>query len=215
MWGVAFSDITKARRKNIMSQLNPNFLTLVDRPERFDPKEFQSLFGRKFSRSLVTLAGNAAIMRNVPSSRRRGGRHNGSFNRRSGNFSGHRGGNQQRNRGGNYNNNGNSQAGSFGNGQRNGNNHGNNNNGHQDGNFQNSNRGGYVMSSFQSNASTVSRSAELIGGRLRMFSRVWCNFTADPWVLSSVSEGVRLELMRTPVQVFQPSNAPMSDVEVM
>ncbi len=212
LWGVAFYDITKARRKNVLAQLNPNFLTLVDSPSRFSPKEFQSLFGRTFSRSLVTLAGNAATLRQVPSSRGgRGGRGGGNFHRRSNGFNGNRGGGHQNGRSGNW-----QQHSSQGNGQHHGRGY-NNNGGNRNANFQNnsnSNRGGYVSPFYSFIPAECSPEQLIIGGRLRNYARVWGNFTADPWVISSVTEGVRLELLRTPVQWFAPVNPSMNETEV-
>lgn len=212
LWGVAFYDITKARRKNILAQLNPNFLTLVDSPSRFSPKEFQSLFGRTFSRSLVTLAGNAATLRQVPSNRGgRGGRGGGNFQRRSNGFNGNRGGGHQNGRNGGW-----QQHSSQGNGHHNGRGY-NNNGGNRNGNFQNnsnSNRGGYVLPLVSYLPVECSSEQLIIGGRLRNYARVWSNFTADPWVISSITEGVRLELLKTPVQLFPPGNPSMNETEV-
>lgn len=95
-----------------MSQPNPNYLALVDSPGRFDQKEIQSLFGRTFSRSRVTLAGNAATLRHVPSGRGgRGGRHGGQYQRRSNGLNGNRGGGQHGNRNGSWQQNSNQGSG--------------------------------------------------------------------------------------------------------
>jgi hypothetical protein len=48
------------------------------------------------------------------------------------------------------------------------------------------------------------------GGRISLFAHVWSRLTLDPWVISTVSEGFRLEFISDPVQSFIQPNAPMT-----
>lgn len=47
------------------------------------------------------------------------------------------------------------------------------------------------------------------GGQIARFASQWSKLTLDPWVLSTVIEGFRLDFLSEPVKVFVPSNAKM------
>ena len=48
LWTVAFRDISKHRRKNILSRTDPDFVGLLKDPRNFSSRETNKLFGGKF-----------------------------------------------------------------------------------------------------------------------------------------------------------------------
>ena len=48
LWGVAFSEITKNRRKNILRQTAPDYINLLTDPSLFSNRETSRLFGAHF-----------------------------------------------------------------------------------------------------------------------------------------------------------------------
>lgn len=55
----------------------------------------------------------------------------------------------------------------------------------------------------------------LIGGRLRFFATEWSTVSGDPWVLSTVSVGLKLEFTSVPSQVMISLNMCMNAAQVL
>ncbi|EFX69948.1 hypothetical protein DAPPUDRAFT_257735 [Daphnia pulex] len=53
LWGVAFNDITKSRRRNIIRQTDPKMESLLEDQDNFDLSESYQLFGRYFLKAMV------------------------------------------------------------------------------------------------------------------------------------------------------------------
>ena len=45
-----------------------------------------------------------------------------------------------------------------------------------------------------------------IGGRLRFFANNWQDFSLDPWIIDTVTNGLKIEFIDTPIQLLPPSN---------
>ncbi|KAI9554999.1 reverse transcriptase [Daphnia sinensis] len=61
LWGVAFNDITKSRRRNlIIRQTDPKMESLLEDQENFDLSESNHLFGRYFLKAMVRSADDEA-----------------------------------------------------------------------------------------------------------------------------------------------------------
>lgn len=56
LWSVAFFHITDRRKKNILNQTNPFFLSLLDEPSNFSSSKVNDPFGRKFIKKMVEAA---------------------------------------------------------------------------------------------------------------------------------------------------------------
>jgi hypothetical protein len=76
-------------------------------------------------------------------------------------------------------------------------------------------RGGYVHSFDSviplSPMATMIPVTSQIAGRIRFFCSNWSKISNDPWVLSVVSEGLKLEFTSTPFQLEPSSNMQMSN----
>jgi hypothetical protein len=53
LWGVAFNDITKSRRRNILRQTDPKMESLLDNLDNFKESERNLLFGSTFLNAMV------------------------------------------------------------------------------------------------------------------------------------------------------------------
>ena len=62
--------------------------------------------------------------------------------------------------------------------------------------------GGYTR--YANSASVVH-----IGGRLQSFARAWARVVKDPWVLSTITEGLKIDFKSKPFQHQQPTEIPM------
>lgn len=87
---------------------------------------------------------------------------------------------------------------------------------HHGGNFQN-NR--YNNQSFRGNFRNNNRYALSIpsfleiGGRIMHFANNWALITEDPWILTTVAEGLRLEFTSEPVQYIEPKTLVFGSVQ--
>ena len=167
LWAILYHDITKARRRNILTQIYPQNVGLLD-DKSILPTGGEHLFGPKFTQALVEQVKTLNALNQAS-----GGGRNG---RSSQSSSGH-----------NYRS-GSSQHGSQ---------QGTSSSGGQQ--QQNSNR--YVPTSLAFPGS--------FGGQIARFASEWSKLTLDPWVLSTVIEGFRLEFLSEPVQHFVQPNATM------
>ena len=75
LWGVAFNDITKSRRRNILRQTDPKMESLLEDQNNFEFSESSHFCGRHFLRAMVRTADNEAKLNAV-------GRNSGSFTSR-------------------------------------------------------------------------------------------------------------------------------------
>ncbi|KZR97418.1 Uncharacterized protein APZ42_007730, partial [Daphnia magna] len=76
-----------------------------------------------------------------------------------------------------------------------------------------SSRGRYELSIPQVNFSSpvpVLKTAK-VGARLRYFSKRWASFTNDPWVLDTVTRGVKIDFISEPLQRVPPCCVAMSE----
>jgi hypothetical protein len=65
LWGVAFNDITKSRRRNIIRQTDPKMESLLEDQDNFDLSESNQLFGRYFLKAMVRSADDEAKLNAV------------------------------------------------------------------------------------------------------------------------------------------------------
>jgi hypothetical protein len=163
LWAVLYHDVTSARRKNILSQIYPQNVGLLD-DKSILPTGGDHLFGPKFTQALVDQVKTLNALENASESQRASGQGSSSHSGR--NFD-----HPQRS----------SSSG---------------------GSHQNNSSNRYVITSLAFVDSLVAVS--------RFFSHVWSRLTLDPWVISTVSEGFRLEFISDPVQSFIQPNAPMT-----
>jgi hypothetical protein len=162
LWAVLYHDVTSARRKNILSQIYPQNVGLLD-DKSILPTGGDHLFGPKFTQALVDQVKTLNALENASESQRASGQGSSSHSGR--NFD-----HPQRS----------SSSG---------------------GSHQNNSSNRYVKTSLAFVGS--------FGGRISLFAHVWSCLTLDPWVISTVSEGFRLEFIADPVQSFIQPNASM------
>ena len=162
LWAVLYYDVTSARRKNILSQIYPQNVGLLD-DKSILPTGGDHLFGPKFTQALVKQVKTLNALENASGSQRASGQGSSSHSGR--NFD-----HPQRS----------SSSG---------------------GSHQNNSYNRYVKTSLAFVGS--------FGGRISLFAHVWSRLTLDPWVISTVSEGFRLEFIADPIQSFIQPNAPM------
>ena len=162
LWAVLYYDVTSARRKNILSQIYPQNVGLLD-DKSILPTGGDHLFGPKFTQALVDQVKTLNALENASGSQRASGQGSSSHSGR--NFD-----HPQRS----------SSSG---------------------GSHQNNSYNRYVKTSLAFVGS--------FGGRISLFAHVWSCLTLDPWVISTVSEGFRLEFIADPIQSFIQPNAPM------
>ena len=53
LWGHTFHGITTIRRENLLKVSDPKFVSLLKEPERFQPRQCSSLFGKAFIKEMV------------------------------------------------------------------------------------------------------------------------------------------------------------------
>ncbi|KAK4024173.1 hypothetical protein OUZ56_009560 [Daphnia magna] len=172
LWGHTFHNVTVSRRENLLRVSDPKFLSLLKEPNRLKPRECASLFGRRFIRNMVKEATDDQTLRSIS---RMGGSHSSSSRYRAGN-SGYRGASNSR------------RGGGFGHGGHSGN---------YDTSANTFNRSRGNHSSFRSEnllcAVSPLDSPPIVGGRLRHFVESWKTLSKDPWILQSISQGVKLD----------------------
>ncbi|KZS19608.1 Uncharacterized protein APZ42_013881 [Daphnia magna] len=193
LWGHTFHGITASRRENLLKILDPKFVSLLSKPNRFKTRQCGSLFGRTFIKGMVKEARYDQQLRiisrgSAPSSSR-----------------GH--GNSSSARGA---------SNGF---QRNGSSHG----GHYGGSFNNGayNRGGAARNNSFSNNRYVSYSSVplfvldsvIVGARLCLFVDFWKSLSKDPWILSSVEVGVKIDFISPPFQTVAGRNMKMGGIQ--
>lgn len=181
LWSTAFVETTKLRRRNILRQLYPNYLSMLDDPDAFDEQEFLSLFGSKFTNSMVQDAENAATMRSSKQLNQ-----SSNFRSKSWPTSGRNSYYKDR------------PCNDY---RKNGKSH------------QRKNNGRYVRTPSPPPLSLTTRLGAKIGGRLQFFASEWGKFSRDPWILNTVSEGLRLEFIREPAQSLYPFPTSMNGAE--
>jgi hypothetical protein len=188
LWGHTFHNVTTSRRENLLKVSDPTFLSLLKEPHRFKPRECASLFGRHFIKNMVKEATDDQTLRSISSS-------HGSSSRPRAGSSGYRGTSSRSHRGGNFG------QGGYSNGY----------NGGSSGTFNRS-RGNHSIRSENLSLSNYSLdSPPIVGGRLRHFVDSWKCLSSDPWVLQSISQGVKLEFLASLFQARNQSNMEMGE----
>jgi len=184
LWSAAFAHITDRRRKNILKQTNPSFLSLLEEPSNFSSSEVNDLFGRKFIKKMVEAAEMEAKLDQADSLRSSSrGRSGGPGFRSAGGRSSSRGA-----RGGHSSN--------------------------QFSNNHSSARGGFNNNSNYPQRYLSPRLSVLklpIAGRLSHFINAWRDISPDPWILDVIEHGYRLELESPPHQLSFPNNLVFTD----
>ena len=170
LWGVAFNDITKSRRRNILRQTDPKMESLLEDQDNFEISESNHLFGRHFLRAMVRTADDEAKLNAV-------GRNSGSFTSRHRRDSRGRRLDQRKDRHPSRNQFDKAYGKNQGYSQQN---------------------NGYVT--IPSNISLVDKTPIPVGGRLGSYALAWNRFSKDPWVLSIVSFGLQIEFLSSPIQ---------------
>lgn len=184
LWGVAFNDMTKQRRFNIIRQTDPDYLAMLSDPRVFSERESNQLFGDRFLQALSKEAERDATFKKIErdgagSSKRyhpygkRGDRSGGS-GRTHHQHSSYNSGNN-----GSSSNSGGSRSG-YGNGNR------------------------YVPFS-------LIPPDDFVGGRLMFFTEAWSSISNDPWILSTVSQGPFIDFATTPAQLKLPPQLFLSE----
>ncbi|KZS04064.1 Uncharacterized protein APZ42_033066 [Daphnia magna] len=187
LWGHTFHNVTTSRRENLLKVSDPKFLSLLKEPHRFKPRECASLFGRHFIKNMVKEATDDQTLRSISSS-------HGSSSRPRAGSSGYRGSSRSH-RGGNFG------QGGYSNGY----------NGGSSGTFNRS-RGNHSIRSENLSLHNYSlESPPIVGGRLRHFVDSWKCLSSDPWIVQSISQGVKLEFLASPFQARNQSNMEMGE----
>ncbi|KAI9551304.1 hypothetical protein GHT06_002504 [Daphnia sinensis] len=187
LWGHTFYGITASRRENLLKVSDPKFVSLLKEQERFKTKQCGALFGSHFIKEMVKEATNDQKLRSIgrptgqPSSFK--SRYPGpSYNPRS--ASGyHRSGYNGGNRGGIFSGSRISTEGFRNNKQK------------------SSQRYVPVLSEPKQAACSSP-----IGGRLRFFVHFWHSISNDPWIIQSISEGVKIDFVSPPFQSHYQGN---------
>ena len=194
-----FFNTSKMRRSNVMRQLAPRMMSLLDDPSVFSSHECERLFGNKFLDALLKETEESDKLARLG---RIGGPHNRSF------------GSQSYSRGGGgsrfspYPNQGNRGRGG-GPQQRGGGGH----QGQRGSKNQGQQQYRYVSSSlsFPTQPPAPTSGDLEVGARLSHFVSAWSSFTSDPWVLSVISEGYYIDFVEHPVQFSFPPDCVMSN----
>jgi hypothetical protein len=161
LWAVVYHDITNARRRNILAQIYPQNIGLLD-DKAILPTGGEHLFGPKFTQALVEQVKTLNALETAGAPR----------------ASGSSGGHGQRQSGRSFSNPPASSGGRYSNpGSR------------------------YVQ--------TILAFHDSFGGRIARFASEWSKLTLDPWILSTVSQGLQLDFISEPVQFLIPPNACM------
>jgi uncharacterized membrane protein YgcG len=174
LWGHTFHGITANRRENLLKVSDPKFVSLLKEPERFKARQCGALFGSHFIKEMVREATNDQKLRNIgrpagQSSSFKSRYPTTSYNSRSSASGNHRSGFNGGNRGGNFSG-------------------GNNSNGGYRNNKQKSSQRYVTILSAPKQATC----SPPVGGRLRFFVDFWQTISKDPWIIQSVSEGVKI-----------------------
>lgn len=167
LWAVLYHDITNARRRNILAQIYPQNIGLLD-DKAILPAGGEHLFGPKFTQALVEQVKTLNALENA-----------GGAPCPSGSNSGQR----QSNRGFSQ-----PPSTSFSGGR-----------------YSNFNGSRYVQTILAFDGS--------FGGRIARFAVEWSKLTLDPWILSTVSQGLHLDFISEPVQFTIQPNACMDAVQ--
>lgn len=193
LWGVAFNDMTKQRRYNVIRQTDSEYVSMLSDPKAFAEREVKHLFGDRFIKALSKEAERDAAFKKIErqsgssSSSRRFHPYNNKRGERSGGSS--RGQNNSQQSG--YNSGGAST--SFGAGNYRG----------------GSNRGGGNRYDTLTTSPPVIPDS-LVGGRLMFYARAWERITNDPWVLETIRFGVDIDFISKPIQGEIPPQLALS-----
>jgi len=184
IWADASFFVTNSRRSNVMSSFYPNYKNLLKDPSKFSQSEIAHLFGKSFTDSLLSAADEDARLQRMQAkpSRRTSTRQPKSNVAPSDAAPGTSSGVQTR--------------------------------------TQSSSR--YTLSSsIQTECvslpvspievSTRPCSDPIVGGRLARFASFWHRITKDPWVLDTVSRGLFIDFVSSPVQLVTPSEGSMTE----
>jgi hypothetical protein len=193
LWSHTFHGITASRRENLLKISDPKFVSLLSEPSRFKTRQCGSLFGRTFIKGMVKEARDDQQLRIVsrgsaPSSSQ--GHESGSSAREAPNGFQRNGSSRGRHYGGSFNN------GGF-------------------------NRGGAARNNSFSNNRYVSDSSiplvildsVIVGARLCHFFEFLKSLSKDPWILSSVEEGVKIDFISPPFQAVAGRNMKMGKIQ--
>ena len=186
----AFANISKMRRANVMRQVAPRMMTMLDDPNVFSSKESERLFGPKFLDALLKETEESDKLSRL-------GRNGGPMNNRPGwgaNSNDRSGGG---NRYSPYPNQGNRGRGGY---QQRGQ--------HQQRGQQNFRY--FPSSFFYPHPAPPSLESSVVGARLALFISEWVSFTSDPWILSIISNGYFIDFIDDPVQSCFPHDCVMS-----
>ena len=196
----AFFNTSKMRRSNVLRQIAPRMMSLLDDPSVFSSHECERLFGNKFLDALLKETEESDKLARLG---RIGGPHNRSF----GSQSYSRGGGGSRfspypNQGNRGRGGGPQQRGGGGGGYQ----------GQRGGQNQGQQQYRYVSSSLPFPTQPAPTSGDLeVGARLSHFVSAWSSFTSDPWVLSVIYEGYYIDFVEHPVQFSFPPDCVMSN----
>ncbi|KZS12013.1 Uncharacterized protein APZ42_023097 [Daphnia magna] len=193
--GDSFHEITQQRRHNILRQTSPSFVYLLNNPDNFNPDQFSELFSASFIRSMVRSADTQAKFGHL-SREGQPNRYGGKTNSRESRFFGRRG----------HDHSGKSfvydrwQGGTDSHHLA----------------YRTNQRAGFNGQQDRDERSSQQHSFKfpLIGDRLRFFVAELSTVSGDPWVLSTVSVGLKLEFTSAPFQVASPLNMRMNAAQI-
>lgn len=186
LWGAAFHDITKHRRKMVLQVTGPVFVKLLSQENSFSQQEYRDLFGRSFLNAIVRLAGDEATLSNV-----RRPRQSSRFQPRNQFHRTEGAGGLPSTRFSSRPNSGFSSRRSW-------------SSGFTQPRFENATHQGrrpidrYVFSPSRVVSETW------VGARLAVFGAEWRTITTDPWIIDTVESGYRLEFTSQPHQAALP-----------
>jgi hypothetical protein len=189
LWGHTFHGITASRRENLLKISDPKFVSLLGEPDRFKTRQCGSLFVRTFIKGMMKEARDDQQLRIV--SRGSGP----PLSRGPGNASSARGASNsfhRNNSGRNGHYSGSSNHGSF------------NKGGASRSSSFNNNR--YVS---DSSVSSLGVDSVKVGARLCKFVDFWKSLSKDPWILSSVRDGIKIDFTSPPFQTAAGRNLKM------
>ena len=192
LWGHAHFSLTSFRRKNVLKQTHPKFLSLLKKEKNFNKKELDALFGDTFLGQMVKAARDENTLRAATG--RRGGPNLRSERGNRGRGGSNRGGHNSFPNNGSNADPDNSSGGQSG-------------RGHQGGE-----RNGFQNQRYLSFFPHV-ECAQPVGGRLKFFADNWLLVSKDPWILEVVSNGLKIDFSSEPVQTFLPRTVTLSDKE--
>jgi uncharacterized membrane protein YgcG len=195
LWAHAHFSLTALRRKNILKQTHPKYLSLLKKDKYFNGQEFDALFGDTFLDMMVKKAKDENALQ-AAAGRSSGPNSRSDRGNRGGRSTGRGGSAPFSNLGSSSNNPGSSAVVRNGQGFV-----------HQNGS---NSRQRYCLPPILSAFTDMSSP---IGGRLKNFAGNWPTVSKDPWVLDLVCNGLKIEFMSEPFQARRPATAVLGQKE--